>query len=193
MDAVFDAYDDDFDGVIDIENLGVVLRAGGLILTEADIKKICDEVDPEEKGTLALSDYFIIMARKYRDLPVVEQAAQTAFTKISKAAMIFKEKEDIPVTSIRNILIGKGGDMFSEKEVEDVMRYVNQLADTKAGTISMKVLQDWIFGRKPPDGFGIRSHPRPFEELLAEKVEKEKQDKLAKKEKKKAKKEKDRG
>ena len=44
---VFDAYDDNRDGIIDIQYLGVVMRASGLILTDKDIVNITRDADPE--------------------------------------------------------------------------------------------------------------------------------------------------
>ena len=171
---VFDAFDDDFDGVIDIQYLGLAMRAGGLILTEKDIESLTSEYDPEEKGVISLPNFFVLMARKMRDISIMEDSVKKAFKKSSKATLI-SGSDDYNITALRNILIGKGGDVFSETELDDFIRDATALSDQKAGTISLQVLLSWVMCEVP------------YAKLLEEKTEADQKAKEAKKSKKKSK------
>jgi Ca2+-binding EF-hand superfamily protein len=61
--TVFDAYDDRSDGTIDIQHLGIVLRASGLIVTNQDIKDIAEDADPSSTGIIDLGQFFVVVAR----------------------------------------------------------------------------------------------------------------------------------
>ena len=142
--AVFDAYDDNCDGIIDIQYLGVVLRASNLILTEKDIVDIIKKADPEETGEIGLGKFFVIAARRFRDLAPIEKMARKAFTKISKSNMV-SGKDDIPLAALRNVLIARGGEQFIESEVEDFMKYVHVISDRKRSTVSVLNLVAYVF------------------------------------------------
>jgi hypothetical protein len=86
--AVFDIYDDDFDGVVGIKYLGTMLRAIGLIMTDADIVNIEKDADPEKRGEVELGYFFVIAARRFRDQDSIELAAKKAFSKMSKSTLI---------------------------------------------------------------------------------------------------------
>lgn len=168
---VFDAYDDDFDGVIDIQYLGVCMRAAGLILTEKDVIRLTSEYDPEEKGVISLSNFFVLMARQMRTVSVLETNVLSAVKKISKQTII-TGSNDINVTALRNVLVGKGGEQLNETELDDLMRDITQLSDKKKGTVPFDTFRKWILREVP------------FSTLLEEKTSadlKAKEDKKAKK------------
>ena len=146
--AVFDAFDDNSDGIIDIEYLGIVLRASGLIITEKDIVDIGKEADPEDRGEIDLGKFFVVAARHFRDLKAVESCARKAFGKISKSNMV-SGHDDIPLAALRNMLISRGGEQFVESEVEEFMKDVQAISDRKRGTVSVKALVQYTFGDVP--------------------------------------------
>jgi Ca2+-binding EF-hand superfamily protein len=88
LNLVFDAYDDDFDGVVSISHLETMLRAIGLILTRTDIAEMKKEIDVENRGAFELGAFFVIAARKFRDEHTVDAQARKAFLKISKSTLI---------------------------------------------------------------------------------------------------------
>ena len=170
---VFDAYDDDFDGVIDIQYLGVCMRAAGLILTEKDVIKLTSEYDPEEKGVISLANFFVLMARQMRTVAILETNVLHAVKKISKQTII-AGASDINVTALRNVLVGKGGEQLHETELDDLMRDITQLSDKKKGTVPYETFSKWILREVP------------FETLLEEKTSADAKAKEEKKAKKKA-------
>ena len=150
------------------------MRAGGLILTEKDIVSLTSEYDPEEKGVISLPNFFVLMARKMRDLTIMEDSVKKAFKKSSKSTLI-TGSDDYNITALRNILIGKGGDVFNETELDDFIRDATALSDQKSGTISLQVLMSWVMCEVP------------YAKLLEDKTEADKKAKEAKKSKKKTK------
>lgn len=142
---VFDAYDDNCDGIIDIQYLGVVLRASGLILTEKDITDISKEADPEDRGEIDLGKFFVVAARRFRDWKPIEQSARKAYLKISKSNMV-SGQDDIPLAALRSMLISRGGEQFVEAEVEDFMKDVQAISDKKKSTVSVTALVQYTFG-----------------------------------------------
>lgn len=143
--TVFDAFDDNCDGIIDVQYLGIVLRASGLILTEKDIMDITKEADPEDRGEIDLGKFFVIAARRFRDWKPTEQSARKAFYKISKSNMV-SGHDDIPLAALRSMLISKGGEQFVESEVEDFMKDVHAISDKKKSTVSVTALVQYTFG-----------------------------------------------
>ena len=146
--TVFDAFDDNCDGIIDIQHLGVILRACGLILTEKDVADISKDADPDDRGDLDLGKFFVIAARHHRDLKAIETSARKAFHKISKSNMV-SGQDDIPIAALRSMLISRGGEPFIEPEVEEFMKDVQVISDKKKGTVSVKALVQYIFGDVP--------------------------------------------
>lgn len=146
--AVFDAYDDNSDGIIDIQYLGTALRASGLIITEKDIVEIGKEADPEDRGEIDLGKFFVIAARRFRDLKPIESCARKAFGKISKSNMV-SGHDDIPLAALRNMLLSRGGEQFVESEVEEFMKDVQAISDRKRSTVSVKALVQYTFGDVP--------------------------------------------
>jgi Ca2+-binding EF-hand superfamily protein len=145
---VFDAYDDDFDGVIDIQYLGMCMRAAGLILTEKDVIKLTSEYDPEEKGVISLANFFVLMARQMRTVEVLEMNVLHASKKMSKQTIIAGTNE-INITALRNMLVGKGGEQLNETELDDFMRDITQLSDKKKGTVHFETFSKWIMREVP--------------------------------------------
>lgn len=146
--TVFDAFDDNCDGIIDIQHLGIVLRASGLIITEKDIVDISKEADPEDRGEVDLGKFFVVAARHFRDWKPVESCARKAFGKISKSNMV-SGHDDIPLAALRNMLLSRGGEQFVESEVEDFMKDVQAISDRKRSTVSVKALVQYTFGDVP--------------------------------------------
>jgi len=171
---VFDAFDDDLDGVIDIQHLGLAMRAGGLILTEKDVVRLTSEYDPDEKGVISLATFFVLMARNMRDIAVIEDNVRKAFKKMSKATLISGADEVNLPTVVRNVLMSKGGDVLNETDMDDFMRDASQLAD-KNGAMKMSTLEKWVMREVP------------FTQLVEAKAEEERLAKEAKKSKKKSK------
>jgi hypothetical protein len=65
-----------------------MLRAIGLIMTDADIVNLEKDVDPENRGEFELGSFFVTAARRFRDQDSVESAAKKAFSKMSKSTLI---------------------------------------------------------------------------------------------------------
>ena len=80
---VFDIFDDDFDGVIQTSDLGMVMRAGGAILTDEEIETIIQEIDPLRIGTVDLATYLVIMTRRLRDADELQKIIKLSYKTVS--------------------------------------------------------------------------------------------------------------
>lgn len=120
------------------------MRASGLILTDKDIVDITKKADPEDRGEIDLGKFFIIIARRFRDLDPVVSMARKSFNKISKSNMV-SGQDSIPLAALRGVLTTRGGEQFAEAEVEEFMKEVQLISDRKRSTISVKKLTHKVF------------------------------------------------
>eukprot|EP00596_Hydrurales_sp_CCMP1899_P006002 CAMPEP_0119053504 /NCGR_PEP_ID=MMETSP1177-20130426/74468_1 /TAXON_ID=2985 /ORGANISM="Ochromonas sp, Strain CCMP1899" /LENGTH=208 /DNA_ID=CAMNT_0007033473 /DNA_START=128 /DNA_END=754 /DNA_ORIENTATION=+ len=145
---VFDIYDDDFDGIVGIKYLGTMLRAIGLIMTDADIVNIEKDADPEKRGEVELGYFFVIAARRFRDQDSIELAAKKAFSKMSKSTLISGE-DDIQISAIKTMLMQRGGETLSESDLDAYMKIVEMLSyNTEKSKVSIKKLVRYMFDNK---------------------------------------------
>jgi Ca2+-binding EF-hand superfamily protein len=113
--VVFDVYDEDCDGVIALEHLPKLLYAGGIAVTKREIRKLWDDMDPLYRVTgksekqINLNDYFIIMARFYRDFEEKEVKIRSSLKILAKDARDAKTLEEVELAM----------DEEKELEVED--------------------------------------------------------------------------
>jgi Ca2+-binding EF-hand superfamily protein len=65
---VFDLYDEQFDGFIQVKDLGKAMRGLGLIPSNAEITKLALEMDTEPPtGKIDFTKFLVYMARAFRD------------------------------------------------------------------------------------------------------------------------------
>ena len=66
----FHSFDSDGDGTISAEELANVLRSFGDDVTEADVRKVIDNFDLDQNGTIEFNEFVIMMA--HREKKVLE-------------------------------------------------------------------------------------------------------------------------
>lgn len=126
MKQVFDAHDDDYDGIIDTAFLGVAMRAAGLLVTNEEIAesiKALEIESPHTAGTIEMSRFFILVATKFRDAGEIEKAAAAAFKGIYTDPTDALSKK-IPLKALRNKISASGGEQFTEEEAETFTRAI---------------------------------------------------------------------
>ena len=89
--SVFDSVDDDCDGVIEIKHLGYCMRAIGLMPSEKEVEEYTKSADPERAGTIEMGQFFVLIARLFRDVGEIESSAKHAFKALSQSYFIEKE------------------------------------------------------------------------------------------------------
>lgn len=95
---VFDIYDDDCDGVVEMSKLSSLIYSGGIAVTKKQLKALYDERDPlflptgKTNAKINLNDYFLIMARLYRDFEDVEVKIRSSLKIFAQDA--FEEQKD---------------------------------------------------------------------------------------------------
>ena len=126
MKQVFDAHDDDYDGIIDTAYLGVAMRAAGLLVSNEEIAesiKALEIESPHTAGTIEMSRFFILVATKFRDAGEIDKAAAAAFKGIYTDPTDALSKR-IPLKAFRSKISASGGEQFSEEEAEAFTRSI---------------------------------------------------------------------
>jgi len=107
------------DGFLRREDLGMALRASGLVLTNQEVKDLCNKYDPDCSGYLDLKAYLCCIAEfgeKKRD----------SEEEIRKAFAIFDKNQEgvISVKEFAHVL-NRIGDALSEEEINSVLGALN--------------------------------------------------------------------
>uniref|UniRef100_A0A7S0YEH7 EF-hand domain-containing protein n=1 Tax=Polytomella parva TaxID=51329 RepID=A0A7S0YEH7_9CHLO len=110
----FTLFDTDGDGFITTKELGTVMRALGKSPTEAEIKAIISDVDPDGRGFIDFNEFEKIMARDIRSYNN-EQELNAAWKVFDKQGHGF-----IPTSELRHIL-SNIGEKLSPAEVNDLV------------------------------------------------------------------------
>lgn len=145
MKQIFDVYDDDCDGIIDIEHLGVAMRAAGMLISDSDIELTKKQlVEQGVIGKIEMSQFFLLMARKFRDGGDIEKAAKVAFKSI------YTDPNDpltrrVPLKVLKVKLSLSGGEPLIEDEVDTFTREIRpDLLDHDGVTADYDNLIEWI-------------------------------------------------
>mmetsp|Transcript_16522 Transcript_16522/g.41236 ORF Transcript_16522/g.41236 Transcript_16522/m.41236 type:complete len:146 (-) Transcript_16522:294-731(-) len=111
----FQLFDKDGDGCITTKELGTVMRALGKSPTEAEVKKIVSEVDPDGRGFINFPEFCGIMGREMRefDNEADLKAAWKVFDKDGKGS--------ISVAELRHVL-SSIGEKLSPEELADLTK-----------------------------------------------------------------------
>lgn len=111
----FSLFDKDGDGCITTKELGTVMRALGKSPTEAEVKQIVKEVDPDNRGVINFPEFTSIMSRDIREFDNEKdlQAAWKVFDKEGKGR--------ISTTELRHVL-SNIGEKLSPDEINDLTK-----------------------------------------------------------------------
>ena len=152
--------DDDFDGEIATYHLGMAMRTLGLFPTEAEVRDLTKEIDPQNTGKIEMGDFFVHMARKLRDSSDVEQSAKNAFKKISfqnnsnqkssgdnnsaSPSSAVPTSRTINLQSLINSLTDEAGEPLSGTEVDSFIQSIPKEAYSQ-GDIQSEALDKILF------------------------------------------------
>ncbi|KAL6754611.1 hypothetical protein V8C86DRAFT_2697589 [Haematococcus lacustris] len=98
----FALFDKDGDGCITTKELGTVMRALGKSPTEAEVKQIVKEVDPDGRGVINFPEFTSVMERDIRDFDN-EAELRKAWKVFDKAGQGF-----ITTSELRHVLSNIG-------------------------------------------------------------------------------------
>ena len=149
---IFDYFDDGCDGSISITDFPSALRATGLYINNADMEDVIYEADPASTGTVTISTFFMVVARKFRDVGEVIKTTEAAFGKIylPPANERLSEKR-IPLTAVfRGAVIARGGEPLTEAMIDDFIRQVPPTLIDKDNCIKIKDLVGLVMADLPP-------------------------------------------
>ncbi|GFR41970.1 hypothetical protein Agub_g2770 [Astrephomene gubernaculifera] len=110
----FTLFDSDGDGFITTKELGTVLRALGKSPTEAEIKAIVKDIDPDNRGVVDYKEFEKIMSRDIREYDN-EQDLKAAWKVFDKAGQGF-----ISTGELRHVLTSVG-EKLSPEEISEMI------------------------------------------------------------------------
>ena len=110
----FAYFDKDGDGLINMEDLGRVMRNLRMNPTEQELQDLIAELDNNNNGSIDFDEFLLLMAKKSKDTDIIERSLD-AFRVFDK-----QNKGFIAVNDIRNILLNTG-EKISANEVEELL------------------------------------------------------------------------
>ncbi|PNW84589.1 hypothetical protein CHLRE_03g150300v5 [Chlamydomonas reinhardtii] len=108
----FTLFDSDGDGFITTKELGTVLRALGKSPTEAEIKAIVKDIDPDNRGVVDYKEFEKIMTRDIREYDN-EQDLKAAWKVFDKAGA-----GSIATSELKHVLTSVGEKLSPEEIAE---------------------------------------------------------------------------
>ncbi|KAG2440115.1 hypothetical protein HXX76_004229 [Chlamydomonas incerta] len=108
----FTLFDSDGDGFITTKELGTVLRALGKSPTEAEIKAIVKDIDPDNRGVVDYKEFEKIMTRDIREYDN-EQDLKAAWKVFDKAGA-----GSISTSELKHVLTSVGEKLSPEEIAE---------------------------------------------------------------------------
>jgi len=109
----FSLFDKNGDGTITTKELGTVMRSLGQNPTEAELCDMINEGDAKGHGTIYLSDFLTMMARKMKDTDSEEE--------ILEAFKVFDRDGNGFIWEVRHVMTNLGGKLTDE-EVDEITR-----------------------------------------------------------------------
>jgi Ca2+-binding EF-hand superfamily protein len=119
---VFDVFDDDYDGIIDIRNLAPAMRALGLLPTESSIRDDIAELDASGSGKLEMGTFFAFIAKKMRDIEATEVSSKTAFMTLSHGDTKDESAKLVNIQTLVSALTDENGEPLSVAEVDQFIQ-----------------------------------------------------------------------
>mmetsp|Transcript_4993 Transcript_4993/g.10775 ORF Transcript_4993/g.10775 Transcript_4993/m.10775 type:complete len:150 (-) Transcript_4993:2102-2551(-) len=120
----FSLFDRDGDGCITAQELGTVLRAVGKSPTEAEVKTVLKDVDPDGRGLLDFNEFMSVMSKDIKnfDNEADLRDAWKVFDKDSKGFISISELKHV----LSNI-----GEKLSPEEMDDLVKEADPTSSGK--------------------------------------------------------------
>lgn len=110
------------------------------------------EADPNKTGSVTMSTFFIIAARKFRDAGEIEKTTESAFNKIYIAPPTDTSVEKkIPLNTVfRNAVLARGGEPLTEALIDDFIRQIPPTLIDRDNQIKITDLISVVMADIPP-------------------------------------------
>jgi calmodulin len=122
--CLFDLFDEDCDGIINITDVGLVLQQLGQTPSEADLKEMIKEVDQNGKGYIEFNEFLGFMASKLVDNDSEEELIES-YKIFDRDGDGFINKKDF--TKMMQDL----EENFSQEEIEEIISDWDEDCDGK--------------------------------------------------------------
>ncbi|KAF2909356.1 putative calmodulin-like protein 2 isoform X1 [Oryza sativa Japonica Group] len=118
----FNLFDKDGDGTITSKELGTVMGSLGQSPTEAELKKMVEEVDADGSGSIEFEEFLGLLARKLRDTGAEDD--------IREAFRVFDKDQNGFITpdELRHVMANLG-DPLSDDELADMLHEADSDGD----------------------------------------------------------------
>ncbi|XP_052138408.1 putative calmodulin-like protein 2 isoform X1 [Oryza glaberrima] len=118
----FNLFDKDGDGTITSKELGTVMGSLGQSPTEAELKKMVEEVDADGSGSIEFEEFLGLLARKLRDTGAEDD--------IRDAFRVFDKDQNGFITpdELRHVMANLG-DPLSDDELADMLHEADSDGD----------------------------------------------------------------
>jgi len=116
------------------------------------MEDIVYEADPNKTGSVTISTFFIIVARKFRDAGEIEKTTESAFNKIYLAPPTdMSTEKKIPLNTVfRNAVLARGGEPLSEALIDDFIRQIPPTLIDRDNQIKINDLISVVMADIPP-------------------------------------------
>uniref|UniRef100_A0A6U4ML33 EF-hand domain-containing protein n=1 Tax=Hemiselmis andersenii TaxID=464988 RepID=A0A6U4ML33_HEMAN len=131
---VFDAFDTDGGGTIDVDELRAAMKALGQNRTKAEVKALMEEIDSSGEGVIDFSEFMDFMKPMIlaEDLEKEVRLQFQIFAdepKVDDEGNVLKDKYDVPIPGYITIdglrkVSEKSGEMASDEELAEIIEYV---------------------------------------------------------------------
>lgn len=132
---VFDLFDKDKDGAIDTKELGIVLRANGVNITEAEISELMNEMD--SNGKVEFKEMLQLYDKKEKENFTEEE--------LLDAFKLFDKDGTGTITSTElNRIMTTMGETFTDEEADALLK---ELDPDSSGTIDYHEFINIVLGK----------------------------------------------
>eukprot|EP00744_Colponema_vietnamica_P002053 GILI01003307.1.p1 GENE.GILI01003307.1~~GILI01003307.1.p1 ORF type:complete len:205 (+),score=27.25 GILI01003307.1:87-701(+) len=114
----FAFFDKSGDGTMESKDLGVAMRSLGVRITDAELKGLISEIDPDNNGSLDVNDFLSCMA-EYASRTETDDDIRQSFSCFNK-----DDSEFVSVEEFSHVLM-RLGDRLSTQEVQDILALVD--------------------------------------------------------------------
>lgn len=155
----FSLFDKDGDGSITTKELGTVMRTLGQNPTEAELQDMISEVDADGSGTIDLSEFLNLMARRMKDGDTEEE--------LKEAFRVFDKDQNgfISATELRHVMVNLG-EKLTDEEVNEMIREADADGDGQINyqefvkVMMAKRRQSTMDSRHDVDGSSVKKSSR---------------------------------
>lgn len=122
--CLFDLFDEDGDGIINISDLGLVIQQLGHVPSKADLKQMIKEVDYNDKGYIEFNEFLHFMASKLLDKDSEEELIES-YKIFDRDGDGFINKKDF------TMMMQDLGEKLTQEEIEEIISDWDEDVDGK--------------------------------------------------------------